>query len=98
MLLPDEKVKCPYSAFKVKCFDGVTKHKCPKWIRVTGLDPQTGNPVDTYGCADTFMPMLTVENSQQQRQTAAAVESLRNVVAMVGQLPDNAPIAPKLIN
>ena len=30
------------------------------------------------GCAVTWMPMLLIENSQQQRQTGAAVESFRN--------------------
>ena len=30
------------------------------------------------GCAVTWLPMLMIENSQQQRQTGAAVESFRN--------------------
>lgn len=30
------------------------------------------------GCAITWLPMLLIENSQQQRQTGAAVESFRN--------------------
>ena len=38
----------------------------------------TGNQVDEYQCAISWMPMLLIENSGQQRQTGAAVESFRN--------------------
>jgi hypothetical protein len=38
----------------------------------------TGKDVDEWQCAIALMPMLMVENSGQQRQTAAAVESFRN--------------------
>jgi capsule polysaccharide export protein KpsE/RkpR len=44
------------------------------------MDPNTGTDVDHWSCAVTWMPMLTIENSQQQRQTGAAVESFRNEV------------------
>lgn len=76
-MLPDKKIKCPYTGFSKSCFDGVTKHNCPKWIHVTGLDPQ-GGTVDCYDCSDAWIPKLLIENSQQQRQTGAAVESFRN--------------------
>ena len=42
------------------------------------MHPQTGEPVDEWGCAVTWMPMLAIENSNQQRSTSAAVESFRN--------------------
>jgi len=34
--------------------------------------------VDEWGCAMAWLPVLIIENSQQQRQTGAAVESFRN--------------------
>lgn len=43
-----------------------------------GVDPNTGADVNKWDCAMVWMPMLTIENSQQQRQTGAAVESFRN--------------------
>jgi hypothetical protein len=79
-MLPDKKIKCPYTAFKTSCFDGVTKHSCPKWIHVTGLDPNKGTPIDHYNCSDAWLPVLLIENAQQSRQTGAAVESFRNIV------------------
>ena len=77
-MLPDKKIKCHDAGFTKSCFDGVTKHRCPKWTRIIGADPNTGQPVDKHACADSILPMLLIENSQQQRQTGAAVESLRN--------------------
>ena len=52
--------------------------KCSWYTQVRGMNPQTGEPVDEWGCAITWLPMLTIENSQQQRSTGAAVESFRN--------------------
>lgn len=99
-MLPNKEVKCPYTAFKTTCYDGVTKHKCPKWIHVTGTHPNTGQPVDSYDCSDAWVPALLIENSQQQRQTGAAVEDLRNVVAATNNYVPRDLLAPttKLIS
>jgi hypothetical protein len=98
-LLPDKNVKCPYTGFNKTCFEGVTEHQCPKWIHIMGADPNTGETVNKYACSDAWTPMLLIENSQQQRQTAAAVEGLRNVVAEVNSGPPLLPReAMKLIN
>jgi hypothetical protein len=51
---------------------------CAWFTRVQGVDINTGNQVDEYQCAIAWMPMLLIENSGQQRQTGAAVESFRN--------------------
>lgn len=52
--------------------------KCSWFTHVRGIDPNTGKDVDHYDCAMTWLPMLLVENSKEQRQTGAAVESFRN--------------------
>lgn len=65
---------CPF--VKGEC----VQHKCALYIMVRGTNPQTGAEVDDWGCSLAFMPVLMVENSQQQRQTGAAVESFRNEV------------------
>lgn len=49
------------------------------WItQIRGFNPNTGAEIDEWGCAMSWLPLLLIENSQQQRQTAAAVESFRN--------------------
>lgn len=77
-MLPDEKVMCRYTGFDKSCFDMVTRCKCQHWVQLLGTNPQTGDPVDRWGCSDVFQLHLLVENSQQSRQTGAAVESFRN--------------------
>ena len=53
---------------------------------VRGANPNTGEEVDNWGCAVAWMPVLTIENSQQQRQTGAAVESFRNEMVKANNL------------
>lgn len=60
--------------------DDCMKHNCEWYTHIIGANPQTGEKIDKFGCAMTFLPMLLIENSQQQRQTGAAVESFRNEV------------------
>lgn len=47
-------------------------------MKVRGNNPNTGEEIDDYGCSIAWLPVLMIENSQQQRQTGAAVESFRN--------------------
>jgi len=64
--------------------------KCAWFTQLRGNNPNTGKEIDEYGCAIAWMPILTIENSQQQRHTGAAVESFRNEMvqanATTGQL------------
>ena len=52
--------------------------ECSWFTEVRGRHPQTGEQIDEWGCAVTWMPVLLIDNTQQQRQTGAAVESFRN--------------------
>jgi len=59
--------------------------QCSWFTQIRGTNPNTGEPVDEWGCAITWLPILTIENSQQQRYTSAAVESFRNEVVNANQ-------------
>lgn len=52
--------------------------KCSWFMQVRGHNPNTGAEVDEWACAISWLPILLIENSQQQRQTGSAVESFRN--------------------
>jgi hypothetical protein len=52
--------------------------QCAWFTQVRGHNPNTGKEVDEWACAITWLPVLIIENSQQQRSTGAAVESFRN--------------------
>lgn len=55
-------------------------HKCNWWTHLRGTNPNSGQPVDEWGCAIAWLPMLLVENAQQARQAGAAIETFRNGV------------------
>ncbi len=82
-MLPDAKVKCPATGFTKSCRAIVSKCDCPKFVNVKGQDPQ-GGIVDRWGCVDSFLPLLLIENAQMSRQTGAAIESFRNEVVKAG--------------
>jgi hypothetical protein len=52
--------------------------QCSWFTQVRGTNPNTGKEVDEWACAIAWMPVLLIENSQQQRSTGSAVESFRN--------------------
>lgn len=68
---------------EIEDFCPLIQDHCKKWgckffTKLIGIHPQTGNPVDDWDCAISWLPILLTENSQQARSTAAAVESFRN--------------------
>jgi len=60
--------------------------QCAWMTQVRGTHPQTGKEIDEWSCAITWLPVLLIENSQQQRQTGAAVEAFRNEMVQGNQL------------
>lgn len=69
----ETKANCPLNKFEpCKQLD------CAWFIQIRGHNPNTGAEVDDWGCSIAWMPILMIENSQQQRSTGAAVESFRN--------------------
>ena len=69
----EAKPNCPLNGF-----EPCKELDCAWFLKIRGTNPNTGAEVDEHGCAMAWMPMLLIENSQQQRQTGAAVESFRN--------------------
>lgn len=54
--------------------------KCAWFIEVRGMNPNSGEMVDEWNCAISWLPVMQIETSQQARQAGAAVESFRNEV------------------
>jgi len=54
--------------------------KCSWYTQLRGSNPNTGEHIDEWGCAVSWMPVLAVEVAQKSNQTGAAVESFRNEV------------------
>ena len=69
----EPKANCPLDGF-----NPCRQLDCGWFMKVRGTNPNTGEEIDDYGCSIAWLPLLMIENSQQQRQTGAAVESFRN--------------------
>lgn len=69
----EPKANCPLNNF-----EPCKELECAWFIKVAGKNPQSEEMVEEWGCAIAWLPTLMIENSQQQRQTGAAVESFRN--------------------
>lgn len=83
----DQKHNCPLDNF-----NPCRKLECAWFSQIRGTNPNTGAEIDEYGCSIAWMPVLMIENSQQQRQTGAAVESFRNEVVKANSVNNNAHI------
>ena len=75
---------CPLGA-KCEEIKGDAIHRCAWYTKLAGTNPNTGETVDEHGCAMSWLPMLLIENSMQQRSTSAAVESFRNETMQANQ-------------
>ncbi|SCY25941.1 hypothetical protein SAMN05216420_10422 [Nitrosospira sp. Nl5] len=77
---------CPLGA---KCEEIKTEdekpviYRCPWYVQVRGVDVNTGQQIDNWGCAIAWMPTLMINTANESRKGAAATESFRN--AMVKQ-------------
>ena len=67
-----ERAGCPL--WKAPC----KEHGCDWYIQMQGKNPNTGEQINKFGCAIAWLPILMIENSQQQRITAASVQDFRN--------------------
>jgi hypothetical protein len=80
------KLSCPLGS-KCEEIKDNTMYRCAWFIQLAGTNPNTGESVDERGCAMAWIPILTIENSAQQRSTASAIESFRNEVVATSSVP-----------
>lgn len=84
----EAKPNCPLNSFQpCKELD------CAWFMRIRGANPNTGEEVDEWGCSMAWLPVLMIENSQQQRQTGAAVESFRNEMVKANDMSQQVLLA-----
>lgn len=77
----EPKNNCPLNNF-----EPCKQLECAWFLKLTGSNPNTGEPLDEWGCSIAWMPIIMLENSQMQRQTGAAVESFRNEMVKANEV------------
>jgi hypothetical protein len=77
----EPKANCPLDNF-----NPCRQLECAWFLKIRGSNPNTGEDLDDWGCSIAWMPILMIENSQQQRSTGAAVESFRNEMVKANEV------------
>jgi hypothetical protein len=78
------KTFCPLGAKCEEAKDGAI-HRCAWFAKVRGVNVNTGEEVDEWGCSMNWMPMLMVENSKHQRDTGHEINVFRNEMVKANQ-------------
>lgn len=87
------KENCPLNNF-----EPCKQLECAWFLQLRGTHPQTGEELDDWGCSIAWIPMLLVENSRQQAQTGAAVESFRNEMVKSNEISNQVLLAAATAN
>lgn len=77
----EAKANCPLDGF-----NPCRQLECAWFMKIAGTNPNTGKEIEEWRCSIAWMPMLMIENSQQQRGTQAAVESFRNEMVKANEV------------
>lgn len=51
--------------------------QCNWFMRVQGINPNTGAEVDEWACSIAWIPLLLIENSRQQMSTTQVVHNFK---------------------
>ena len=89
----EPKANCPLDSF-----NPCRQLECAWFLKIRGSNPNTGEDIDDWGCSMAWLPILTIENSQMQRQTGAAVESFRNEMVKANEMSQQVLIAAATAN
>jgi hypothetical protein len=89
----ETKANCPLLGMK-PC----QQLECSWFMKVVGKNPNTGADVEEWGCSMAWLPILLIENSQQQRGTGAAVESFRNEMVKANESSQQMLLAAANLN
>jgi len=77
----EPKATCPLNNF-----EPCRQMECGWFMKVAGTHPNTGETLEDWGCAVTWIPVMLIENGRQQHSTASAVESFRNEMVKSNQM------------
>lgn len=84
----ESKPNCPLNNF-----EPCKQLECAWFMKIAGTNPNNGQEVEEWGCSVAWLPILMIENSQQQRQTGAAVESFRNEMVRANEMSNKVLLA-----
>jgi len=69
----DENLICRYHKLPMS----EVCHTCDSWTHLQGRNPNTGEIIDDWKCADSWIPVLLLEIAQKAHGVSAEIGSLR---------------------
>ena len=69
---------CPLGSECEKACANNTIERCAWYIKLSGKNPQTGEPIDEWRCSMAWQPILMIEANGAAQGIAASLQSLRN--------------------
>ena len=80
MMPPKDKL-CRFSGFNEACLSLVASGKCTDaWVNIQGRHPQSGAPMDRWGCCHDFAYLLAMEAAGKAHHANEATLTLRNMI------------------
>jgi hypothetical protein len=79
--LPDKNRKCHRCNFDKSCRELVLNEDCQRWSKISGSNPQTGEPMDKWACVDDLHHILLLEIANQTSKVSVETNVLRNELA-----------------
>lgn len=79
--IPNEKRKCHRCNFEKSCRALVLEGACERWAKISGSHPQTGQPLEEWGCIDDLQHILLLEIGNQTSKVGLELNVLRNETA-----------------
>ena len=76
--IPNEKRKCHRCSFEKSCRELVLSGACEQWAKISGSNPQTGEPMDRWACVDDLQHILLLEIANQTSKVSVELNVLRN--------------------
>jgi len=91
------------------CHEARLERDCPKWVMFQGVQPNTGEAVAEWACADRWQPFLQADGNRRLVGVQSAVETRGDAVqeqqarvaslieraALRSAMPDDPPIHPR---
>ena len=78
-MFPSEKKMCHLTGFTKSCLELCVSKACQdRWVHITGENPQTGEPIDKWGCVDDQAVTLHLDQTRRLHMLAATLQDTRN--------------------
>lgn len=71
---------CPYTGMAKSCHEARLERDCPKWVMFQGVQPNTGEAVAEWACADRWQPFLQADGNRRLVGVQSAVETRGDAV------------------